>query len=101
MILCFGGQLSLEEPKAFILSKNLALALVDTEIVDKKLLDNLKSSKVEKVPHLISLFIFTPLGFVPQYDEGWKKIHNFSHPIGHSINNYISNSVGKMRYARF
>lgn len=37
MILCFKAQLNYKGPKVLILSKNLASALMDTEIIDKKL----------------------------------------------------------------
>lgn len=41
MILRFGAQLGYEGPNAFILSKNLASALVDTDIIDRKLAEDL------------------------------------------------------------
>ena len=101
MILCFGIQLGYEGPNTFILSKNLASALADTEIIDKKLAEDLRCRRVKKVTNLISLFISSLLGFVPKYNGGWRKIHHLSHLVSRSVNNHIPNGVGEIRYIRF
>lgn len=101
MILCFGAQLGYEGPDVFILSQNLALALVDTGIIDKKLVENLKNSPAEEVANPIPPFISFPLGLVPKHDGGWRKIHHLSHPVGCSVNDHIPDGVREMRYTRF
>lgn len=101
MILCFGAQLGYKGPEALILSKNLASALVDTEIIDKKLADDLKSRKVEEVLNPNLPFISSPLGLIPKHDRGWRKIHHFSHPVGRSVNDHIPDGAGEMRYTWF
>ncbi len=47
------------------------------------------------------LFICSPLGLVPKYDGGWRRIHHLSHPYGESVNDYIPDGVGEMRYKCF
>ena len=101
MILCFGAQLGYNGPETLILSKNLASALVDTEIIDKKLADDLKCRKVENVLNPTLPFISSPLGLVPKHDEGWKKIHHLSHHVERSVNNHIPDGAGEMRYTWF
>ncbi len=102
MILRFGAQLGYEGPTdAFILSKNLASALVDTEIINKKLYEDLANCQVEEVGNPTPPFISSPLGLVPKHDGGWRKFHHLSHPVGRSVNDHIPDGAGKMRYIRF
>ena len=83
---------------AFILSKNLS---VDTDIFDKKLREDLTLCRVIEFKAPIPPFISSPLGLVPKHDGGWRKIHHLSHPRGRSVNHYIPDGAGEMRYARF
>ena len=83
---------------AFILSKNLS---VDTDIIDKKLREDLTLRRVIEFKAPIPPFIPPPLGLVPKHDGGWRKIHHISHPRGRSVNHYIPDGAGEMRYARF
>ncbi len=46
-------------------------------------------------------FICSPLGLVPKYDGGWRRIHHLPHPHGESVNDYIPDGVDEMRYTRF
>ena len=101
MILRFGAQLGYEGPNAFILSKNLASALADTEMIDKKLAEDLRCRRVEEVTIPTMPFISSPLGLVPKHDGGWRKIHHLSHPVGCSVNDHIPDGAGEMRYTRF
>lgn len=101
IIICFRAHLGYEGPNAFILSKNLASALVDTEIIDKKLADDLRCCRVEKVTNSTLPFIFSPLGLVLKHDRGWKNIHHFSCPVGRSDNHYISDAAREMKYTQF
>lgn len=101
MILRFGAQLGYNGPKASILSKNLVLALVDTEITIKKLADDLRIGRVEEIAKPTSPFISSPLGLVPKHNGGSKKIPDLSHPVGRSVNDFIPDGAGEMRYTRF
>lgn len=77
MIFCFEAQLRFEGYNAFILSKNLVPVFVDTEMIHKKLVDDLKSSKKEKVPNLVLPFISPYLDLVSKNNESWRKIYIF------------------------
>ncbi len=102
MIIRFGVELGYEGPtNAFILSENLTSALEDTEIIDNKLRDDLALQRVVEVKTPAPPFISSPLGLVPKHDGGWRKIHHFSHPRGHSVNDQIPDGAGEMRYTRF
>ncbi len=102
MIIRFVVELGYERPTdAFILSENLASALEDTEIIDKKLRDDLALSRVVKVKAPASPFISCPLGLVPKHDSGWGKIHHLSHPRSHSVNDQIPDGAGEMRNTQF
>lgn len=52
IIFYFGAQLGYKSPNAFIISKNLASALANTGIIDKKLVNDLKYRHIEKVPKI-------------------------------------------------
>lgn len=102
MILRFGAELGYEGPSnAFILSDNLASALKDPAIIEKKLQEDLASGCVSPVQQPRPPFICSPLGLVPKHDGGWRRIHHLSHPRGESVNDYIPDGAGEMRYTRF
>ncbi len=103
MIVCFEAELGYEGPSnAFILSNNLASALKDPAIVEKKLRDNLASGRVMQVQELLTPpFIYLPLGLVPKQDESWRKIHHLSHPQRKSVNQYVPDGAGELRYTCF
>ncbi len=101
MIIRFGAKLDYKGPTdILILSKNLSLALVDIEIIDKKLRNDLELQWVVEVSPERP-FICSPLGLVPKHDGGWRKIHHLSHPVGRSVNDHILDGVGQIRYSRF
>lgn len=100
MILLFGAQLSYKDSEFFILSKNQALPLVNIEIIDKKLVDYLRISKMKEVLNLIFSFIFSSVGFVSKHNVGRRKIYHFFYLIRHSLNNQITDCIQVMRYAR-
>lgn len=102
LILRFGAQLGYKGPtNAFIFSKNLASALMDTEIIDKKLTKDLASGRMIKVINLSPPFIFSPLGLMPKYNRGWKKIYHLLHLVRRLVNDNIPDGVGEMRYTQF
>lgn len=98
MIVRFGVELGYKGPTdAFILSKNLSSALVDTDIIDKKLCEDLALKRIIEVKAPTPPFIASPLGLVPKHDGGWRKIHHLSHPAGSSVNDYIPDGAGEVR----
>lgn len=102
MILCFRAELGYKNPSnAFILLKNLVSALVDEDIIDKKLLEDHKNRRVEEVINPTPLFISFLLGLVPKYNGSWRKIHHLSHLVGRLVNNHIPDGVGERRYSQF
>lgn len=102
MIIRFGAELGYEEPPdAFILSSSLASALEDPAIIDQKLTEDLAMSRVVEVKRSTPPFICSPLGLVPKHDGGWRRIHHLSYPLGNSVNNYIPDGAGELRYTRF
>lgn len=101
MIFRFEAELGYEGPSnAFILSDNLASALEDPAIIEKKLKDDLAFGRVKEVQP-IPPFICSPLGLVPKHDGGWRRIHHLSHPPGEPVNDHIPDSAGELRYTRF
>ncbi len=74
MIFCFGAELGYKGPSnAFILSDNLALALKDLAIIEKKLQEDLASGHVTQLQGAPTLpYICLPLGLVPKHDGGWR-----------------------------
>ncbi len=101
MVLRFGEELGYEGPDAFMLSYNLASALEDLTIIEKKLQEELASGRGTPVHQPSRPFIFSLLGLVPKHDRGWRRIHHLLHPHGESVNDYIPDGVGEMRYPRF
>ena len=102
MILRFGAELGYESPlNTFILLDNLASALRDPLIIDKKLTEDPALGQVVKVGKPILSFICLPLGLLPKHDGGWRKIYHPSHPWGESVNDHIPDGAEKLRYTRF
>ncbi len=101
ILLRFGAELGYEGPDAFILSENLASALEDPTIIEKKLQEDLDSGRMTPVHQLSRPVICSPLGLVSKHDAGWRKIHHLSHTHGESMNDYIPDGVGEMRYKCF
>lgn len=83
IILCFEIKLGYQSsPNTYILSKNLASALKNSAIIEKKLIEDLVLGKLMEVVKPISPFISSPLGLVPKHDRGWKKIYHFLYLLG-------------------
>lgn len=101
MIFRFRALLGYRSSKTFILSKNLASVLVDTELINKKLADDLRICRVEEVTMPTSPFISFSFGLIPKYDESWKKTHHSFHSIDHLVDNHILDNIGEMRYTQF
>lgn len=103
MILHFEVKLGYKGPSnAFILSDNLALALKNPAIIEKKLQKDLASSRVTQPQGAPTPpYICSSLGLVLKYNGSWQKIHHLFHPRRESINNYISDGAGKLRYTCF
>ncbi len=101
MVLGLGEELGYEGPDAVILSDNLASALKNLTIIEKELQEDLASSRVILVHQPSRLFICSPLGLVSKHDRDWRRIHQLSHPHAESVNDYIPDSVGEMRYTHF
>lgn len=102
MILRFGAELGYQgPPDAFILSRNLSSALEDPAIIDKKLTEDLALGRVVEVDAPTPPFICSPLGLVPKHEGGWRRIHHLSYPRGSSVNDYIPDGAGELRYTRF
>lgn len=53
MIRCLVVELGYKDSDDFILSKNLVSALMETEIIEKKLVNDFRNSKVEEVADII------------------------------------------------
>ena len=49
----------------------------------------------------IYLFISFLLGLVLKYNERFRRIHYFSHPVKHSINDYIKEEYETLIYITF
>ncbi len=101
MVQRFGAELGYEGPNAFILSENLASALEDYTIIEKELQEDLASGRVTPVHQLSRPFICSLLGLVPKHNGGWRRIHHLSHPHVESVNSYIPDGVGEIRYKCF
>ena len=79
------------------MSKNLASALLDLQIITEKLKDDLSSGQV--IPTTQSYpFISSPSGLVPKPNGGFCRIHHLSHPRDSSINDFISKEASNLRY---
>lgn len=98
MLLRFACLLGYKYPDAWILSKNLPLALLDLEIIDNKLAHDLKLGRVVEVKNPTYLFISSPLGLVPKHDGGFRKIYHLSFPNGSSVNDCIAEEACLLSY---
>ena len=102
MILRFGAELGYEGPlDAFILLNNLASALKDPPIIDKKLTKDLALGQVVEVEKPTPLFTSSHLSLVPKHNRGWRKILHFLHLRGELVNDHIPDGEKKLRYMRF
>ena len=102
MILRFGAKLGYNGAlDAFILSDNLATALKEPPIIDKKLTEDLTLGRVAEVEKSTPPFICSPLGLMLKHDGSWGRIHHLSHSRGESVNDHNPDGVGELRYTRF
>ncbi len=102
MISRFSAKLSYEGPlDAFILSDNLASALKDPAIIDKKLTENLALSRMVDIEKPTPPFVCSPLSLVLKHDGGWRRSHHLLYPRGESVNDHIPDGEGELRYTRF
>ena len=46
-------------------------------------------------------YICSPLGLVPKHNGGWRRIHDLSFPVKHSVNHYIDEAWGQLEYVTF
>ena len=73
MTLHFRAHLNFKYIKIFILSKNLALILVNTKIIIKKVENDLKIGRVEElIAKPCLLFISSHLDLMLKYISGWQ-----------------------------
>lgn len=95
-------ELGYKDPSnVFILLKNLASISVNECIIDKKLLENLKNYRVEKIIAPNPLFTSFLLGLISKYNRAKRSIYYLSHLVNYSINNHIPNKVGEWKYSQF
>lgn len=102
IIFRFRAKVGYKGPPTFILSENLASAFQDPTMIENKLKENLLSGHViqlQKPP--TPPFICLPLGLVLKHDRSWRRIDHLFHPQGKSVNDYIPDWAGEMRYTRF
>ena len=82
--------------------KTLASARLKPEIVDKKLMKELQSGRIEG-PFSLSPYdnpVYSPLGIVPKKVQGeFRVIHHLSYPEGSSVNDGIPKSESSVKYA--
>ena len=88
-ILEYGTLVGYQGPSAFRLPPNLPTATLAPGLIQTKLDEDMLLHRVVVVPNPTSPFICSPLGLVPKRDGGFRRIHNLSHPIGKSVNDYI------------
>lgn len=96
-ILTFGALLGYEGPLTLLLSKNLSSADLDPETIDKQLQKDITRGRVAVYAPNFP-YISSPLGLVPKSDDGFRRIHHLSHPLGQSTNDQIPLSYGNLRY---
>ena len=85
----------------FIFLENLASAMEDPFIIDKKLVKNIWICQIFPVSTFSTPFILSPLGPIPKHDEGFKQIDNLLYLKKRSINNNIPDGVRELRYIQF
>jgi hypothetical protein len=96
-ILKYGCQIGYNGPPQLILSQNLKSAHIDQSTISDKLISDLALRRVvSRTPSFP--FISSPLGLVPKGDGGLRRIHHLSHPQGSSVNAYIPESAGSIKY---
>ena len=79
------------------MSKNVASALLDPQIIIKNLKDDLSSGQV--IPVIQSyLFILSFLGLLLKPNGGFCHIHHLSHPQGSLVNDFISKEASNLCY---
>lgn len=98
MILRFGALIGYQGPDAHIVSPNLSSALLDANIIQKKLNDNLLAGRVIPATQTTP-FISSPLGLVPEPNGELRRVHHLSFPRGSSFNNYIPKEAANLNYA--
>ncbi|XP_053404896.1 uncharacterized protein LOC128558742 [Mercenaria mercenaria] len=90
-------------PRIPVISENLSSArqhksLLSAKLFEEKCLGRLMGP-FPSPP--ISNFRINPVGLVPKNSGGWRLITNLSHPIGSSVNEFISPEYSKVQYFQF
>ncbi len=78
MVLRFGEEQRYKSPDPFKFSENLASALEDPTIIEKKLQEDQDSGRGSPVYPPSRLFLYSPLGLFPKHDRDWRRIHYLS-----------------------
>ncbi|TMD69347.1 MAG: hypothetical protein E6I91_02300 [Chloroflexi bacterium] len=99
-ILRCGARIGYTGPPQLILSKNLASALDDPNLIAKKISEELEAGLIRPVTPS-KPFICSPLGLVPKGDGGWRRIHHLSFPDDSSVNAFIPREFGTLTYVTF
>lgn len=99
MLLRFGCLIGYEGPDAFIDSKSLPSALIQSDVIDANIANNLALGRIVQIPTPTEYSISSPLGLVPKYDGGFRKIHHLSYPRGSSVNDYIASEFSTLSYS--
>ena len=77
-----------------------ARAVPDTLTADlHKQLQNNCLTEVD--PQEVPQYFCSPLGLVPKYDGGWRRIHDLSFPYRESVNDGIPQHWGALKYATY
>jgi hypothetical protein len=96
-ILRNGAQLGYKGPAQFILLRNLISANADNHTIQVKLAADLAAGRVVAISPSPP-YICSPLGLVPKHDQGWRRIHHLSHPLGGSVNDHIRPDYAALKY---
>lgn len=99
-ILQYGVQTGYTGPlTSHIVSRNLRSALLDPQVIDKKLQLDLSTGRVISTSLDPSVpYISSPLGLVPKHDGGLRRIHHLSYPQGLSVNDHITKEAAHLTY---
>lgn len=81
-----------------MLSSNLLSVLIDLLGINEKLSQDLSTRRVVEVVDLVSSFISSSLGLIPQYDRDLQKIHHFFYPKDNSVNDCITAEAFALLY---
>lgn len=84
----------------FIFSKNLALIIENSAIIDNNLKKNLNLYQVVHIPILSISFILLLLGLIPKYNWGFKQIYHLFNSKKKSVNNNIPDNTKKLKYTK-